>query len=106
MTRFEATVAVAILAALGLAYSPAMAQYIEFNDGTKQVAAEVKGGKAPKGPRVVRVTPAEPGPPPEPTFTVPGGFEPTKERAKESAIRAAVDRLHEELLKQDPPIAQ
>jgi len=110
MTRFETTAAVAAAALIAVAYSPALAQrgkadtYIEFESGTKQVPAEVKGGKAPRGPRANHQ--AEAPPPPEPTFTVPGGFEKTKELARESAIRAAVDKLHEYLMRQDPPVTQ
>lgn len=108
MTRFETTAAVAAAALIAVAYSPALAQqgkadtYINFESGTKQVPAEARGGK---GPRAARSNhPAEPAKPPEPTFTVQGGFEKSKELARESAIRAAVDKLHEYLLEQDPPI--
>jgi len=118
MTRFETTIAVAAAALIAVAYSPALAQrgekghgekgqaYIEFDGGTKQVTAEVKGGppKAPrpgKAPREV-----EPPKPVEPTFTASGGFEATREKARDSAIRAAAEKLHEHLLAQDPPITR
>src|SRR5262249_32475495 len=44
--------------------------------------------------------------PEEPTFLVAGGFDATKEKAKESAIRAAVEKVHEYLLEQDPPVTR
>jgi hypothetical protein len=52
---------------------------------------------------VVRAEAAKPA---EPTFTTPGGFEATREKARESAIRAAVDKLHEYLLQQEPPVTR
>jgi hypothetical protein len=115
MTRFETTIAVAAAALIAVAYSPALAQrgekgqaYIEFDGGTRQVTAEVKGGKGPKatkgGPAVA--TRAEPAKPVEPTFTANGGFQSSREKAREDAIRAAVDALHEYLLQQDPPITR
>jgi len=114
MTRFETTIAVAAAALIAVAYSPALAQrgekgqaYIEFDGGAKQVTAEVKGGKGPKagkGGQVQRE--AEPPKPVEPTFTATGGFEATKDKARESAVRAAVEKLHEHLLAQDPPVTR
>ena len=111
MTRFETTVAVAILAALAAVHGPAFGQYIRIGDGEGKVTTvplEVNVGKAPKAPRPGRppAPPAEPPRPVEPTLTVKGGFEPTRERAKESAIRAAVDQLHEYLMQQDPPVTR
>src|SRR4051812_10027932 len=113
MTRFETTVAVAAAALIAVAYSPALAQrgekgqaYIEFDGGAKQVTAEVKGG-TPKGTKAGRVQrEAEPPKPVEPTFTATGGFEATREKARDSAVRAAVEKLHEHLQAQDPPIAR
>jgi hypothetical protein len=109
MTRFETVTAIAAAALIAVAYSPALAQrgekaYIEFDSGTKQVTVEAKGGKGPRGQR--NGQPAEPPKPPEPTLTVQGGFEKSKELARESAIRAAVDKLHDYLLEQDPPVTQ
>lgn len=50
----------------------------------------------------------KPAPPPkapeEPTFKVYGGFETTKEKARESAIRAAMDKVQEHMAKQSPPV--
>ena len=114
MTRFETTIAVAAAALIAVAHSPALAQrgekgqaYIEFDGGTRQVTAEVKGGKAPKTPRPGPAhREAEPSKPAEPTFTATGGFEATKDKARESAVRAAVEKLHEHLLAQDPPVTR
>lgn len=96
MTRFETTAAVAAAVLIAAAYSPALAQRgaKAVDGGTKHVTPEAKGGK---GPREQRVD--EP-----PTFTVPGEWEKSKELARESAIRAAVDKLHEYLMQQDPPV--
>src|SRR4051812_2910631 len=93
MTRFESTVAVAAAALIAVAYSPALAQrgekgqaYIEFDGGTKQVTAEVKGGKGPKATKGGQVQrEAEPPKPVEPTFTATGGVEATKGKARGSA---------------------
>jgi len=71
------------------------------DDNPKVVKTEVKGGKG----KPSRPAP-EPPKPEEPTFTVTGGFESTKEKAKESAIRAAVEKVHEYLLEQDPPVSR
>jgi len=74
------------------------------DDTPKSVTPEVKQGKG-KAPRPVRPTqPAEPPKPEEPTFTVAGGFLKTKEKAKEDAIRAAVEKLHDHLMEQNPPV--
>jgi hypothetical protein len=76
------------------------------DDTPKAVNAEVKSGKG-KAPSA-KVTRAprveEPAKPVEPTFTVAGGFETTKEKAKQSAIRAAVEKLHTYLLDQSPQV--
>ena len=106
MTRFETTVAV--LAAIALVRGPAFGQYIKIDaksdSSVKSATPDVKGGKGPRGQRVSQA--AEPPKPPEPTLTVQGGFEKSKELARESAIRAAVDKLHDYLLEQDPPVTQ
>ena len=109
MTRFETTIAVLAAAVIGVAYSPALAQpgkgqgFVQTDDGPRQVTVEVKGPavKAIKGNKGQKVEPPKPV---EPTFTVAGGYEKSKELARESAIRAAVDKLHEHLTEQDPPI--
>lgn len=115
MTRFETTIAVLAAAVIAVAYSPALAQraergqgYVEGDGGPRQVTVEVKGpvAKTNKGGKGGRggSAHAEPAKPVEPTFTVPGGYYKTKELARDSAIRAAVDKLHEYLKEQDPPI--
>lgn len=116
MTRFETTVAVLAAALIAVAYSPALAERgqasIVVDGKTKEVAAEVKGAppKAPKAsspPKSGKGSkPAEPPKPVEPTFTVSGGFEATKEAAKDSAIRAATEKLHKHLMDQDPPVTR
>ncbi|HEX3151936.1 MAG TPA: hypothetical protein VHR66_27940 [Gemmataceae bacterium] len=110
MTRFESTAVLAIAALIGAAYSPAVAQYIVI-DGAKggesrPVTPEVKGpngkvkpGKAPKAQPI-----AEPEKPVEPTFTATGGFESTPEKARESALRAAVDKFRDYLAEQESPV--
>ena len=61
--------------------------------------AEVKGD--PKGPnrknKNAPAEPAKPAQPKEPTFTATGGFESTKDKARDSAIRAAVEEFHKRL---------
>jgi hypothetical protein len=103
MTRFETVTAIAAAALIAAAYSPALAQRGEkaniVDGGIKHVAPEAKGGKGPGGHRNSQTTE-----PREPTFTVPGGWEKSKELARDSAIRAAVDKLHEYLMQQDPPV--
>ena len=78
------------------------------DDTPKPVTPEVKQGKGKSPARPIRPTkPAEPPTPPtpeEPTFTAAGDFDSTKEKAKESAIRKAVEKLHDYLREQDPPI--
>lgn len=115
MNRFE-TIIVALAAfAVAAIYAPAFGQKGEGQKGEgsvvfdgkdngtgKQVAPDTRNGKQPKAVKKGHETP--PAPPKEPTFTATGGFESSKEKARESAIRAAVDKLHEHLAQQDPPI--
>jgi hypothetical protein len=105
MTRIET---VAVLAVIALARGPAFGQYIVIDGASgsavKPATPDAKGGKGPRGQRISQ--PAEPPKPPEPTLTVQGGFEKSKELARESAIRAAVDKLHDYLLEQNPPVTQ
>jgi hypothetical protein len=75
------------------------------DDTPKSVDPSVKQGKAAK-PAKPQKPPAEPPKPEEPTFVVSGGFETTKEKAKESAIRAAVEKVHQYLLEQQPPVTR
>jgi hypothetical protein len=106
MTRFETIVATAIVAALMAVHGPAFGQYIviQGSESAKSANPEVKGGKPSKAPRATK--PAEPQAPVEPTLRVSGGFEKTKDLARDSAIRAAVSDLHDYLLQQDPPITR
>jgi hypothetical protein len=113
MTRFETTVAIAAAALIAVAYSPALAQraekgqaYIEFDGGTKQVTADVKGGGGKPGKVGRTAQPPKPPEPVEPTFTAYGEFRATKEKARDSAIQAATEKLHEHLMQQDPPITR
>ena len=113
MTRFETTIAVLAAAVIAAAYSPALAQrtergqgFVQGDDGVRQVTVEVKGpaAKVTKGGKGQKVQ--EPPKPVEPTFTATGGFESTKEKARESAIRTAVEKLHNHLMQQDPPVGR
>jgi hypothetical protein len=116
MTRFETAVVVAAAVALAAAQGPAFAQkaksegyVIVGEDDTPQaVNPAVKSGKAKSPSAKVTREPRveEPAKPVEPTFTVAGGFLETKEKAKESAILVAVDKLHAHLLEQNPPVTQ
>lgn len=119
MTRFETTVAVAAAALIAVANSPAVAQRTERGqanlvvDGqTKDVPAEVKGtparpGKSGTGPKATRAPKVqEPPKPIEPTFTATGEFEKSKDLARDSAIRAATEKLHKHLMEQDPPVTR
>src|SRR3954468_2586991 len=109
MNRFE-TIIVAVAAfSLGAIYSPAFAQKVIFDGGkdgdgvAKGVTVESKGGtgKGTKGPGSKPVPPAlPPAPSKEPTFTAAGGFESTKEKARDSAIRAATEELRDRLQKE------
>jgi hypothetical protein len=109
MTRFETTVVVAILAVVGAVHGPAFGQLtIRFDEASgstvKTAVAEGKGNKGSKAPRAAK--PAEPPAPVEPTLKVSGGFEKTKDLARDSAIRAAVSDLHDYLLQQEPPVTR
>src|SRR5436305_6363504 len=106
MTRFEATTALAIVALVGTASSPAFGQFIKFDNGTKEVATQTKGpndkpARAPRAP----VAPKS-DEPVEPTFVATGEFSTSVEKARESAIQSAVERLRDYLSAQDPPIHQ
>jgi hypothetical protein len=111
MNRFETTIVALAAFALAALHAPVFGQVVRFDvDGKdtgagKQVAPDVKNGK--QQAKVVKKGHEMPPPPPkEPTFTATGGFESTKEKARESAVRAAVEKLHDYLAKQDPPITQ
>ena len=103
--RFESIVAVTILAGLAVLHSSAFGQFVIIGDDDKAKAVNpsTKVGKGkPQTGKSRPTQPAEPPKPEEPTFTVAGGFETTKEKAKETAIRDAVERLHVYLLDQHP----
>jgi len=104
MTRFETTVALAIIAGLAVVNSPAFAQRVAIGEDLPKAEKSGKG----KTPRPARpVKPEEPPKPEEPTFTVVSTtFFPTKEKAREDAIQAAVDRVHDYLLQQEPPVTR
>jgi hypothetical protein len=115
MNRTETTIVALAAFAIAVVHAPAFGQYVVF-DGkdssttVKQVAPEGKDGKNAKvavknGKRLDKE--GNPKPPPEPktpTFTATGGFESTKEKARESAIRTAVELLHKHMQEQDPPV--
>ena len=101
MTRLETAVAAVTAAVLLAVHAPAVAQTIvvdgEVTEAPKaQVTIRAKG-KPTKAP-------AAPKPPEEPTFRVLGGLENNKDRARDSAIRAAAEKVHEYLLEQEPPV--
>lgn len=105
MNRFETTIVALTAFAVAAVHAPVFGQAVKFDvDGKDSIrqAPDAKGGKQPKVVKKGHETP--PPPPKEPTFTATGGFESTKEKARESAIRAAVEKLHEHLANQDPPI--
>jgi hypothetical protein len=107
MNRFEATIVTLAAFALAAVHAPAFGQYVKF-DGkdsegtTKQIQADTKGGKSSKTSSSRKSK--EPEKPKEPTFLATGEFESTKEKARESAIQAALEKLHEHLQQQNPPI--
>lgn len=102
MRRIESLLAVTTLTALMAWNVPAFAQQITITttkaDGTesKRVLESPKRSKRNSQPQ------EPPGPPKieEPTFTAQGGFLPTKEKARESALLAATDAYAEYLKEQ------
>jgi len=107
MTRIETTIVACAAFLVGLIHSPVFAQNVTF-DGkegkpiVKEVDADVKGKPSKKNSTkaesaVIRVTK-------EPTFTATGGFESTKDKARESAVRAAVEKLHDHMKQQYPSV--
>jgi hypothetical protein len=116
MTRFETTIVALAAIAIATVCSPLFAQKSEDGgkvvfDGPKGgsvikgVPSESKSGKSSKSSSKAR-TPKEPEKPKEPTFTATGSFESSKDKAREAAILAAVEKLREHLLQQDPPVHQ
>jgi hypothetical protein len=102
MTRFETAVCLGIVAGLAALHAPAFGQVVTTDGVRVEVQAPVaKAGKAKKG-----QPPAQPEKPEPPTFVVKGDFTKSKEKALESAILAAVEKLHEHLMEQDPPITK
>jgi hypothetical protein len=73
------------------------------SDAPKAVPPAVKQGKGRSGKQAR--PPAEP-PTKEPTFYAEGTFMPTPEKGRDSAIEAAVEKLHEYLMQQDPPVTK
>ena len=103
MTRFETTIVALAAFAVAAVHAPAFGQYVVFDgkDSSVTVKTDVKAGKPAKS---KKSTPAEPPEPKKPTFTATGNFESTIEKARASAIAAAVTELEDHLSKQSPPI--
>lgn len=106
MTRTESIIVACAAFAFAAVQAPAFAQKVTFDGKNGQeiivdVSPEVKGKvskkNAPKAQSVPQL-------PKEPTFTATGGFESTKEKARESAIRAAVEKLHDHMTQQYPGV--
>jgi hypothetical protein len=107
MNRFESTIVALAAFAVAALHAPVFGQAVKFDVDGKDSIRQAPDPKLGKQPKVVKKGHESPPPPPkEPTFTATGGFESTKEKARESAVRAAVEKLHEYLAKQDPPITQ
>ena len=98
MTRIETIIVSAAVICMAAVHAPAFGQFIVVDGDEQPVVKETKPvakggettGKATKTGRPARA----PAKPKEPTFTVSGGFEATREKARDSAIRAAVERGH------------
>lgn len=113
MKRTEITIVALAAFAIAAVHAPAFGQYVQFDgpdssSNVKKVTPEVKDGKnakiTVKGNRKSEKEPPKPAEPKTPTFTATGGFESTKEKARESAIRTAVELLHKHMLEQDPQV--
>jgi hypothetical protein len=77
------------------------------DDNPKAVKTDVKGGKGNSSTSKPGRPAPEPPKPEEPTFTVTTAeFLSTKDKAREDAIREAVEKVHQYLLEQDPPITR
>ena len=103
MTRTESIIVACAAFAIAAVQAPAFAQKVTFDGKNGQeivvdVTPEVKGKSAKKKSQMTQ--PAAPQPPKEPTFTATGGFESTKEKARESAVRVAVEKLHDHMTQQ------
>ncbi|HJZ91393.1 MAG TPA: hypothetical protein VKE40_11010 [Gemmataceae bacterium] len=105
MTRFETAVCLAIVAGLAALHAPAFGQVV-VTDGVRVEAQ----APPPPGVKVAKGKKAQPSAQPEkpepPTFVVKGDFKQNKEKAFESAIQAAVEKFHEYLMEQDPPVTK
>lgn len=106
MNRFETNIVALAAFAVAAVHAPVIAQEIKGNvvfdkgDGSSSTKDAIKSSSKGKKP----AAPQTPAPPKEPTFLATGGFEKTKDKARESAIRAAVEKLHSYLLDQRPQV--
>jgi hypothetical protein len=108
MTRFETTIVALTTFGIAALYSPVFGQDVKFDFGkgsegkAKDVVAETKGdpkaGPNRKNKNASPEASRPPAQPKEPTFMATGGFESTKDKARDSAIRAAVEELHKRLV--------
>ncbi|MSR54420.1 MAG: hypothetical protein EXS09_14205 [Gemmataceae bacterium] len=107
MTRIETTIVACAAFFVGLVQSPVFAQNVTF-DGpggktiVKQVPADVTGKPSKK--KEKKELPATAQTAKEPTFTATGGFESTIDKARESAVRVAVEKLHGHMKQQYPSL--
>jgi hypothetical protein len=110
MNRFETIIVVLAAFAIAAVHSPVFGQSVKFGFGeasaeaSKSPSPDSKANKAGKGPK--KAAAAEPQQPKEPTFLATGDFSSSKEKARDSAIRAAVEKLHQYLAEQDPAITR
>jgi hypothetical protein len=106
VTRFETTVVALAAFAVAAVHTPAFGQYVVFDgkDSSVTVKSEVKAGRPSKNKKSAPAEPPAPPEPKKPTFTATGTFESTKEKARDSAVRAAVAELEDQLSKQSPPV--
>src|SRR5207244_6015863 len=108
MTRFEKIILINLAINLVVWQAPALGQGgvkfdVQVSGSDSKSPADVKG-KPQKGSKKAPVEPPPPSPPKEPTFLATGEFSSTKEKARDSAIRAAVEKLREHLAQEDPPV--
>ncbi len=105
MKRQETMLAGLAVGVLLAAWTPLFAQSVTIDTGNGQAVTAQNGEvkingrknkkeKAPPAPKVPEV----------PTFTVKGGFESTKDKARDSAIRAAQELVVDHLAQQEPPV--
>lgn len=106
MNRIETTFAIAVLAGLAAVHGPAFGQDVRIEDEFGGAKIEVKPDRSARSDRRTPPRPPKPPKPVEPSLWATGGYESSEVKARESAIRAAVDKLHEYMLTQNPPVTR